>query len=293
MNDPVTETAPDVSIDSMRAMLTATDAVSDEPETPAVPAKAETKPVEESDPSKTKEPAEEAVSVNVQKRIDKAVKAQREAERKAAELEAKLQTQDSTPAKEPVAAVKPDQTGKPVAANFDTYEEYIEKLTDWKQDQRDAARAQADAQAKAKAEQTARVSKWNERETAAKSKFEDYDEAVKDAKVPDTPARPVIHEYLLDSEAGPAIAYHLAKNPEDLARIAALSPVRAVGELGKLEAKLSEDAPQPKTAAAKPLPKPPAVVAGSTPTQIDLNDKRLGISVWQREFRRQLAKDAA
>lgn len=299
MTDPATPAASDVSalpIADLQKMLsgdsaevTLTKEAVEKEETPAAAAeKAEAKPAEESGTPETKEPAE-AVSANVQKRIDKAVKAQREAERKAADLEQRLQAQDSTPAKKEVAATQPAETGKPQIEKFQTYEEYTEALTDWKLDQREAKRAQADA---AKVQQTAfdaKVSAYKDRETALRAKHADYDEKIDGVVIPDTPARAKFHETLLESEAGPDLAYFLASNPEEIKRIASLSPNRAVVELGKLEASLSEAEAAPKS--AEPLPKPPATVGGkSSPSTPNLNDPNLSMEAFTKLARAQLKR---
>ena len=49
--------------------------------------------------------------------------------------------------------------------------------------------------------------------------------------------------YKQESEAGPLITYHLAKNPEEHARLNSMSPFRRVAELGKLEDKLMAQKP--------------------------------------------------
>jgi hypothetical protein len=70
---------------------------------------------------------------------------------------------------------------------------------------------------------------------------------------------------LRDSELGPQIAYHLARDRAECERIARLNPIAAVREIGKLEAKLSpsvsEEKKTPKLSAA---PEPIKPVSGST-----------------------------
>ena len=57
----------------------------------------------------------------------------------------------------------------------------------------------------------------------------------------------VLDAWILDSEYGAAMLYHLAKNPAEIERIQSLSPFHAARELTKLEDKLSApSAPEPQ-----------------------------------------------
>ena len=80
---------------------------------------------------------------------------------------------------------------------------------------------------------------------------------------------PHVVDTLLDSESGPELAYHLAKRPETVKRINALSPLSAARELGRIEATLSNPAaPQIKPASKAPAPITP--VRSSAPAAVDL-----------------------
>lgn len=46
-------------------------------------------------------------------------------------------------------------------------------------------------------------------------------------------------EFCLDSDVGPKIAYHLAKNPDEYERLISLSPAKRLAQLGKLEDRLA------------------------------------------------------
>ncbi len=156
----------------------------------------------------------------------------------------------------PNEAAKAAEPGKPVAATFNTYEEYVEALTDWKLEQRDALRAAVDA--KANQQQVVKT-----QVEAARARHSDYDQVVTD-KVPISAA---MAEVLVASEHGAEVADYLGSNTEESARIAALSPARAGAELAKIEASLGLEKPstavtQPKTAQSK-APAPPKILTGS------------------------------
>jgi hypothetical protein len=89
---------------------------------------------------------------------------------------------------------------------------------------------------------------WEERQAAARSTLPDYDQVLGGADV-----QVVRHvaEVLLESDQGPALAYHLAKHPEIVQRLNGLPPIAAAREIGRLEAGISAQAPAAAPVAAK------------------------------------------
>ena len=163
-----------------------------------------------------------------------------------------------------------DPSEKPNPDKFGSYDEYVEALADWKADQRvaesfkrrDAERSQA---AEARAAE-AKAQAWAERQIAFREATPDYDAVVGKSSVQ---VAPHVVDALLDSESGPELAYHLAKRPETVKRINALSPLSAARELGRIEATLSSPAaPQIKPASKAPAPITP--VRSSAPAAVDL-----------------------
>jgi hypothetical protein len=274
----------DASFADIRAAL-ADEGVQIDEATPAAtaPAVAKTDPAPEPESDDKDEPEAElpkGVQKRIQKEIDKAVKARADAERFRAELAAQVRA--TAPVKEP--ATPAEAPGKPIAENFPDYEQYIEALTDWKLETREAERAKAELKSRNEAVAKASLEAWQAKAEAVKAEHPDYDSAIADAAIPITPA---MHEAIFGSDLGPQLAYHLAKNPEECKRLAALTPVAAVRALGRLEASLAADTavpqtqkPAPKTAA--PLPKPPAVLGGSAAPSVDLD--KCSMAVFKREF---------
>lgn len=87
----------------------------------------------------------------------------------------------------------------------------------------------------------------------------------------------VLDAWILDSEIGAILLYHLAKNPAEIERIQSLSSFSAARELTKLEEKLSgpkasskeekaEGAPKPKVSSA---PAPAASISGKATAPTD------------------------
>jgi hypothetical protein len=70
---------------------------------------------------------------------------------------------------------------------------------------------------------------------------------------------PAMAEVIYDSDLGPALAYHLGKNPAEAAKIAQLNPASQAAALGRLEARISAPKPTPK-----PSPKPVNPVGGKS-----------------------------
>jgi hypothetical protein len=231
-------------------------------------------------------------SPGVQKRIDKAVKAQRDAERERDELKAKLGNQESRPAKEtaPPVETKAEAKAKPEAKDFETYETYVEALTDWKLEARETQRNQEQAERTARESQQKIADSHAGRIEKAKERYQDWDDVMTAAN--SMPITREIHAAIVESDFGPDIAYHLATHPDDVKRIAALPPLRQIAELGKLEVQFEKPAnaaTHNKEPQKKPLPKPAATVGGSAGAKNpDLADPDIDMATFKRIARAQL-----
>ena len=93
------------------------------------------------------------------------------------------------------------------------------------------------------------VSSWEEKASDAESKYDDFHEVVGEMK----PTNPV-SAAIMDAENAGDVAYYLGKHLKEAQRIAALPPLSAVREIGKLEAKLLSEAPKPKQPSKAPAP---------------------------------------
>lgn len=72
-----------------------------------------------------------------------------------------------------------------------------------------------------------------------------------------------------EMERGPEVAYHLANNPDQLKRIAAMQPMQAAMTLGRIESQLSAP-PKPKVKSDAPAPLS-RVSGGKAASEVDLN----------------------
>lgn len=98
------------------------------------------------------------------------------------------------------------------------------------------------------------------RESDAREKYADYDAVTRNPNVPITQD---MAEVIRDSDAGPDLAYHLGKNPQEALRIAQMSPTRRAVEMGRLEARITAPKASPKQ---PPTPVSPvsAIAAGGS-----------------------------
>ncbi len=153
--------------------------------------------------------------------------------------------------------VKPDGD-EPKPEDFKTVGEYTRALVKYeaKKAGETGKKIAVESQQQAQANQI--ISKFVERQDAFRTATPDYDEVVgeSDADIPN-----IAQQYLIESDIGPQLAYHLAKNPDEVTRLQKLSPSRVLAELGKLEAKL-------ETKTEKPAPVAPSNGVSKAPAPI-------------------------
>jgi hypothetical protein len=244
---------------------------------------------EDGEESKDDKPAGED---GPQKRINKAVKAQREAERKAEQLQREIEELKKggtkPEGKKETKAADPDEPKKPKQEDFDTFEEFIDKLTDYKADLRDYHREKKEREKKQAEAQESFKKTWEKKKDTAREKFDDFDEVMETAG--DTPISRVMHSIINESEIGPQLGYYLATHPEEAAAIKDMTPYAATKAMAKIEDKLTDSKPaEDKKQAKKELPKPPRNVGGNaTPKEPKLDDKDIDIGTFKRIARAHL-----
>lgn len=187
----------------------------------------------------------------VQKRIDELTKQREDARRDTAkEREAReaieARVKDLEAKLTPPPAPKSD--GKPNASQFNDAFEYAEALSEWKMEEALAKRDQLDADRKAQVEREKVTAQWSKRQTDIKAEVADYDDVISSSTVA---VSDQVRDAILESDIGPKILYHLAKNPAIAESLASKSVTSALREIGRLEATLT--GPQ---ASAKPAATP-------------------------------------
>jgi len=188
--------------------------------------------------------------------------------------------------KEPSNTVKTNDAPDP--DDFETYEDFVDALTDYKVEQKLAARSEAKSKEtqQSKAQEQAKV--WSEKVNSFSEQTPDFEEVMEDAA--DFRISEAAKEALTFSESGPELMYLLAKNPEELERINSLPPAMAVMALGRMEAGLSKkEIKKPKTSKA---PAPISRLKGGAKVKKDLSDPNLSQREYEELRNEQLKKRA-
>lgn len=223
---------------------------------------------------KTEEPKKEDKPNRLQQRIDEMARARHEAEREAAFWREAATKKDEKPA------------DKPNKAEFADDESYIEALTDWKASQAaskaiEKLQQEREQQSQRQAEQ-AKAQTYESRLEAVRTEIEDFDEVVTSADVRVSGA---VRDAILDSELGPQLTYHLAKNPDVVKKLAGLSPVAQIREIGRLEAEVQKAPTKPVTKA--PTPITPTRGSGG---QFTKDESTMGAAEWAEFYRSKYRK---
>ena len=221
------------------------------------------------------EPAE-APKTFTQEELDAAIgkrlaREQRKWEREQAAKQAEMQAKRVIPADLPPADSLPP-------------EQYAELLAERKAEELLAAREQARLQSEL-------LESFHEREEEARNKYDDFEQVAYNPKLPITNE---MAQTIQASEVGPDMAYYLGSNPKEAERISRLSPLLQAKELGKIEAKLSDNPPVKKTSSAPP-PIAPVTARSSGSPSFDTTDprsvKNMSTSEWiEAERQRQIKK---
>lgn len=125
-------------------------------------------------------------------------------------------------------------SGEPKPEQFKTYEDYLDKLTDWKVDKKITSMQENSERQRHATAQEQYESKSRENINKAADKYDDFEEVVTNDKLNITiPMRDAIGE----SEFGGDIAYYLGSNPKEADSIAKMSPVQQIKAIDRLEAK--------------------------------------------------------
>lgn len=170
-------------------------------------------------------------------------------EREAREaLEARLKELESKVNPAPTPQV--DEDAEPQPSQFEDAFEYAKSLADWSAKKALKERDKQEAERKRLAEEAEKHKSWADKVNKAKSQLPDFDDMVASS---DVAVSNEVRDAILESDVGPQVLYYLAENPEFAASLANMSSLKALREIGKLEAKLEKSEPKQevKTVAAK------------------------------------------
>lgn len=200
------------------------------------------------EPQQTEEDKEKAWKNKVQKRFDKLTARAYEKDARIAELEAQLQqTQKFIQHQE--------SNQKPVIDQFDTQEEFIEALTDWKLENKLTTQNKQQEEArKKKSEQERILELQNDFVTHSKVAMEKHKDYLEATAGLDIQIESELGQNIMEcGELGPEIMYFLGKNPDIEDKLLSLKGARLSREIGKIEAKLSAPIKKKVTKAPEPI----------------------------------------
>ncbi len=217
---------------------------------------------------------EEQKRSKFQRRLDR-----QKAARVAAETETRLLKQRVA---ELEARSTPQEVStEPQIAQFETADEYAKAMKEWATKQAGETikqREQREQQERYERSRSESLTNFQERLEDARDKYSDYD-TVAGGNHPVTQA---MADAITESDIGPDVAYFLGKNPKEATRIAQLSPLRQIAEIGRLEAKiLAEPAVIKTSSAPEPIrPVRPTGKARITDTTDPRSIKDMSDSEW-------------
>lgn len=261
---------------------------------------------EDPQPEAKPEPVAAKPRNSLQARIDKSVAAQREAERRADAAERALAQHQTKPADAP-AKTEPQYTrAKPseneIGSKYADYPAYIEDLTDWKLEQRDAQQAERDQRTAITQRHEAHAQKFSERIAKAEQADPDFwskispavadlrpstafdpkyiQSAARAANQGDINARAFLGsvtmaDIIFDSEYSTELMAHFSANDPEFQRLSTLPPSALHREMGRLEARFvrpeaASTGPAPKTRVVSNAP-PPIKPVGTTASTAEVN----------------------
>lgn len=162
-------------------------------------------------------------------------------------------------------AQQPAGDGEPKRQDYDSYEAYIDARAEWRADRRVEERLtkqrDEEAQTRTAAEQQKLEQTFRDHAQKVMTEIEDFEDVISGSPVMLT--KGMADSMLHAGEIGPRILYHLAKNPAEAQRIAALPESRQAAEIGKIEVKLSGPAQEMKKPSKAPEPINP--IGGKAP----------------------------
>jgi len=215
---------------------------------------------------------------SLQAKIDSVVAKQRQAERERDEYRAKVDAYErSQPRTEPEKRepqyTRPKPTEGEIGAKYADYPAYIEDLTDWKLEQRDAQQAIQARQQAVSQRHEANAAKFSEKIAKAEetdpdfwSKIAPHIANLRPSSTLEPGERPTalnaIADIIFDSEYSTELMAHFSAHAKEFQRLSTLPPGPLFREMGRLEARFV------RTEAAAPGPAPRTPVVSQAPAPI-------------------------
>lgn len=179
----------------------------------------------EDDKLKVKQAKQDRIQELANKRREAVIEAEN-AKRENEELRARIKALETS-----APAVQPSD--RPSRLNFSTEEQYLEALTDWKTDKRIAEREKQQREARLAAEVQEVEAHYMKTVANAKERYSDFNEVV--SKAAHIAVQDSVVAAIKDSDIGGDITYYLAKHSDEAKKLLAMTPVKAVKYIDRLE----------------------------------------------------------
>lgn len=235
-------------------------------ETTEVIAESEEKSSEEkAEDEETKRQASERTKRRREQRAKAAARREREAR-----IEAEKRAEYYRGLAEARASSEPQENAKPQADDFESYDEYLDAVVDWKlaqagtkeEEQAPAAKPESKPDAQPEPEEFKSF-----REAGTKKYGEDFEEMMEAARNQEFAASELMVNAMLTEEVGPDLAMHFYDNPDEALRVSQLPPLKQAMELNKVAESLKTQ-PEKKISQA---PDPIKPEKGSSVRDVDLS----------------------
>ena len=183
----------------------------------------------------------------LEKRFSKVTKRAQDAEARAEQLEARLREVEARANPQTIAQTA-NVNDKPQASQFDDAFEYAEALAEWSAEKALKDRDIAESQRKAEEERNKVLKSWNDKVDKAKKEMPDFNDIVSSSTVVVSDA---IRDAILESDVGPQILYQIASDDDYAESLTSMPAIKALKEIGRLEAKFEAELEAKPKAVAK------------------------------------------
>lgn len=197
----------------------------------------------------------------LQKRFDDLTKAREDAKRALVDEQKRRESLEAE-----IASLRSgkEKTGRPNPNDFENAFEYAEALSEWKIDKIFQEKESKREVKKFEESQNKAFDTFQSKMELAKTEIDDYDEVVNNSSLS---VSNIVRDAIVESDIGPELIYHLAKNPGIVKDINEASTTKALKMIGKLEVKLAKEETKEVKAVEKKVtsaPKPISPIKSKT-----------------------------
>jgi len=172
--------------------------------------------------------------------------------------------------------------GKPKSDDFDSHEEFVEALAEWKLEQKLADRDAKSRASQVQTEYQKALSTHHARTAEFAKTKPDYEEVISD--LGDFRVSAAVEHEIISSENGPELLYELAKDPEEFERICSLPAQAAARAIGRLEERIksSSQKKETKIASSAPAPLSPVGSRSNSGVKKSIRDADLSFAEYEK-----------